>query len=271
MTVINNILHYYRDYGIFRLLSVISVKILRRDIITPLIFPVWYFMKRFDQGWIKYQGVKIDLSDKILSKRMKYEFMLGYEIDEMRLLNSHLKESDHLIELGAGLGFVSCFANMNVDIEEDHIVVEANPELIPIIRKHETKNKCSYEIIQKAYSANSGAVEFNVHSNFFSSGIEQRKQKYDKHLTVESISINEICENNNIDTFDLVLDIEGQEHFLFKDELDILKTKCKTIIVEFHDIDCQPTEDTIKLINKNGFDIIESKNDVVVFTNQLFT
>lgn len=57
-----------------------------------------------------------------------------YEYLEIQLAMEHIQPDDIVLELGAGIGAVSCMLMKNNPVAK-HICIEANPGLAPLINK----------------------------------------------------------------------------------------------------------------------------------------
>ena len=269
MGLLNRAIEHYKVYGFYNLLGAASTKLFNRDIITPVLFPVWYGTNTFLSPWFEYNGVTVNLEHEAISTAVKREFMLGYETAELRLIERNLKKSANVVELGGGLGITSCFIDGNVDVEGKHFSVEANPELKPVLEAHKARNKATFEIIQKAYSPTDGSVTFHLHDDVYSSGTQSRKSEYDDSVTVSTIDLRTICGEYSLDEFDLIADIEGEEHSLFSEELDLIKRRCRLLIVELHDVEDATVADGRKQLLENDFELIDQTSNVFVFRNTL--
>lgn len=84
---------------------------------------------------IETQGVKVPVVAEVISDRMVQVMEKGrYEAGEVKLLRKILRPNDTVLELGAGVGVVSCVAAF-VTTPDRVTVVEANPYLVPVIRE----------------------------------------------------------------------------------------------------------------------------------------
>lgn len=154
----------------------------------------------------------------------------GWEQCERDRINRFLPDMD-VIEVGAGLGFISCFTNKKL-IDRQHIVLEANPLLIPILEHHKEINNSTFTILNKAYSCSEESVNFTVksaHENIV--GIAHAKV-----FNVPAISLSAILDEYNISEYSLVMDIEGAEIHLLEEPRSL--DKCKMIIIEIHPSSC---------------------------------
>ena len=75
-----------------------------------------------------------------------------YEEPERDALKEFLDPDLPVIELGACLGVISCLTNRRLRQPEKHVVVEANPTLVPMIEQNRERNGCRFRIVNAAVS-----------------------------------------------------------------------------------------------------------------------
>lgn len=154
----------------------------------------------------------------------------GWEQCERARIDKFLPDMD-VIEMGAGLGFISCITNRKL-VNRQHIVIEANPLLIPILEHHMEINNITFTILNKAYNCSKKSVDFwviSAHENIV--GIAHAKA-----FNVPAISLSEILDEYNINEYSLIMDIEGAEIHLIEEPRSL--DKCKMIIIEIHPGSC---------------------------------
>src|SRR6476620_7340833 len=72
-------------------------------------------------------GLTYSVESPNITRGHKSTLLFGlHEMEERRLIKSWLPANLPLIELGGGLGVVSCLANKTIIRPEQHVVVEAN-------------------------------------------------------------------------------------------------------------------------------------------------
>src|SRR5579863_4607697 len=82
-------------------------------------------------------GLTISMDNPLLPARFKGTILLGwYENDERGMIQRNLPNDEPVIELGASIGVVACAANRRLLSPDQHVVVEASPELIPTLKKN---------------------------------------------------------------------------------------------------------------------------------------
>jgi FkbM family methyltransferase len=164
-----------------------------------------------------------------ISFRSRFFYDL-HEIEERKLINKLIFPKDRVIELGACLGVVSCITNKILDKDNPtHVVVEANPELIPYIYENRYLNRCNFAI-ELCAIAEGRELDFYVDEQIVSGSAHRETQK---KRSVPARTISEL-ETKYGEFNVLILDIQGGE-------LDLLLFEEKTldhlrlIIVEMHE------------------------------------
>lgn len=96
-------------------------------------------------------GLTFTLDNPRISTRMKSHFFRGdYEDGERRMLARFLDPGLPTIEIGACIGIVSCTTNRRLENPERHVVIEANPYLIPTLEANRDRNGCRFTIVNRA-------------------------------------------------------------------------------------------------------------------------
>src|ERR1700722_6435882 len=95
----------------------------------------------------KVDGCRFKIPVHLTDRNYRSAFVFGeYEAGERKLIRQFLRGDDRVIELGGGIGVLSCLVNSPLTARTQHLVVEANPELIPILRRHRELNRAGFEI-----------------------------------------------------------------------------------------------------------------------------
>ena len=175
----------------------------------------------------------------------------------IELIDEYLPKDVAVIEVGGGIGIVSCYIDKHIDKSVVEIVLEANKKILPRLEKHREENGAYFDIISKAYEPNGRRTTLYTGNQFWStSTVKDQNRKMTK---VDGISISGIVTKFNIKQFSLVTNCEGAEFELIHNEIDVLRDKCNTMIIGFHNVDEFDIGDTVKYITKNGFRYIEKK------------
>lgn len=160
-------------------------------------------------------GVTLKTDGTVLSPAMVRALYRGhYERAEQELLDATLTPHDRVLELGAGVGFISTFAAQRVKAK-NVTVVEANPELIPLIEANHELNGFDIEIHNCVLGHEMGETTFYVAENFWASSLEDAPGR--KPVSVPVRPLDAMLRDHSI-TY-LVCDIEGGEASLFNADL----------------------------------------------------
>ncbi|QFT01066.1 hypothetical protein FIV06_26795 [Labrenzia sp. THAF191b] len=209
-------------------------------------------MLKKKEKYLTCRGVKFLNDEVILSERVRESITAGrYEGNEANEVEKLIKNGDRILELGAGLGFISTIAARH-PLVESVLSFEADPRLIGYIKKvHELNNVEKAEIRNAVLTVDPSLDElpFFVREHFWGSSLSENQGEYIEKHQVKAISINKIVEEFR-PTF-IVCDIEGGE-------LDLLPNMnlfgVTRVLVEIHS----------RVIGRKGvkqlFDAMSSKN-----------
>lgn len=129
-------------------------------------------------------------------------------------------------------------------------MVEANPEMIPVIRKNFLLNEMSSPlIIQAAVAEKDGELSFGINRNFWSSSTIRRAGE--RRVTVPAKSIPTLIASMEQRPTALIMDIEGGEARIPLDHL-LLFDK---IVMETHRklVGNEPIDRILRQLAGNGF------------------
>lgn len=184
-----------------------------------------YFIKVFVQN-----GIKIYVPLELTDYKFRGRFILGtYEQEEATYLTRFLKTGDCILELGACLGYVSCLANIILEDEQKHVVLEANPALIPYIARNRDENGCGFHV-EHAIVSTSETNTFYIH-DLIVGGSQKRKTA--NKIEVNGKSIPQLEEKYGLSFNVLIMDIEGGELEFLRNHKDELKG-IERIFMEIH-------------------------------------
>lgn len=208
---------------------------------------------------VPLHGVVLDLNSNIISEEIKARIITGgYESEERYLAEKYLPSTTPVVELGGSIGYISCYLANFIIPDERLVVVEADEELVPILRHHRDINQCHFDIINSAYHPKKESVRFSA-GEFVTGG----QITNDGAHQIKAISLEDVLSDFKTEEFNLVCDIEGAELELMKKEIDILKQRCKIIILEHHN---NHTEIN-RILGSNGFHEKKNISNVSVYEN----
>lgn len=168
-----------------------------------------------------------------------------YEEYEAKELDGLIQPGEVILEIGAGCGFISTYCAKNQHTERVHCV-EANPQLIEVIRLTHRINGVEVAVHHEILGREDGETDFYVHEDFWASGTHDF---LGRPVRVPVTSFQKRLDE--VRPTMLVVDIEGGEEVLFED-VDL--TGVKKILLELH----QPT------IGRHGikrvFDLLSARD-----------
>lgn len=223
-------------------------------------------------GYVVHGEFKLKLAydENVLSEQVIETIERGgYERFEGRRSREFVVAGDRVIELGAGLGFLSALIMSTTDVA-DFQLVEADPRLASVIRRTHALNNvngpstihscvatCDAELID------AGEVDFHVGAKFCASSIMgARKRK--NTVKVPVVSLPDLISEHDSNV--LLLDIEGAETGIFN---GTPLGSIERIIMEIHPhrIGDQAVRDIFRHLDALGFvyDMTASAGGVVGF------
>lgn len=83
---------------------------------------------------VMIDGCVFSLDSSSISACVKSRFALNqYEGAERYMIRHYLDTKLPVVELGGGIGVVSCIVNKLLNDPHQHVVAEANPDLLPLL------------------------------------------------------------------------------------------------------------------------------------------
>jgi len=186
-----------------------------------------------------------------------------YEVAERRAVARYLRRELAAVELGGSMGVVACVTNRLLNNPAAHVVVEANPLVIPQLELNRTLNRCEFEIVNRAIAYEVDSVTFRPSSNICGSSITKPGDQ--PPVTVATAQLGNLVRERGFGRFNLICDIEGLEYDLVCHDSEVLKN-ADTIILETHarfigDDKCALMMNKLKGL---GFTIVKEIGFVVV-------
>lgn len=180
---------------------------------------------------VRIDGALVDVSDPLIPTKDKAPLLKRtYERPE-RLLLQALPTQYPVIELGASIGVLACIVNRQLADPTRHIVVEANPELIPILERNRTLNNARFQIENVALAYNASEITFYLADKLVASSLHQNTGR---PITVPAKTLSQLVEASGFERFSLVCDIEGAELDMVKHDLEVLRARVPYLLLEQH-------------------------------------
>lgn len=260
MTVLRDAKRRYEE-GIWSVLFFVLQRLFGPETFSQFIE---YWFARHD-GLFRSHGVLLDLSAGHVPSTTKARVLLRiYEMEERWFVERYIDERSDVVELGAGVGFISCYARSRLADESTYVAVEPVADVIPIIERNRELNGLEFSIVERAYSSDDGPIAITVPDRFTASG---RYRTDGNERTVETTDLESLVERFDLHRFDLIADIEGAELELLGTELDILESRCRTMVIELHDVRDGAIETARAILDRSCFEYEAGLNDVLVYRN----
>lgn len=153
-----------------------------------------------------------------------------YEDKETKAVLKIVKRGDRVVELGAGMGYMSSIVSKNCDPAEVH-AFEANPALIPCIKRVHSENGIDCVTLHHALlGPEAGEADFYVRKNFLASSmLPDPKDDVVSQHKVPVLPAKQTISDLKPDV--LICDIEGAEEMVLP-LLDL--SGLRAAVVELH-------------------------------------
>jgi FkbM family methyltransferase len=213
---------------------------------------------------IDLNGIKIKTDFPCISEYMKSRLNEGrYEIAETKLIPEMLRNGDSVLEIGGGIGYLSSLVSRTGNCS-DLVVIEANPDLIPVIHENHLLNGVSAQVFHGVPKSNDSHADcdFYMSEDFWESSTVSSGGESIKSIKVPCIDIQKVIIQKKI-TF-LICDIEGDEQHLFS-WLNL--SGIRAVVVEVHPekIGKEGVEKVKKMIVQQGFVLSNSWGQKLFF------
>lgn len=178
-----------------------------------------------------------------------------YEKPEREFCRNLIRCDDRICELGGCLGVVSMVINRRLGTPNLHLVVEANPNLIPLIERNRSRNGGQFTLLHAA-AGNGDALEMDLGSGLLtSSGLADARDR----TAVQGVTLDELWHLHGPFNV-LVMDIEGAEKMVLQECFDSWKS-CRLIIVEWHPslISQESVDEACERLQRHGFQRVDRR------------
>ena len=182
---------------------------------------------------IEHFGIRLTIDPDFMSEKLMEVIRAGrYETPEARKIGQITQPGDRVLEIGAGIGFMSALMLKNPHVER-LVSYEANPLLIDKIEKTIADNDLAtdnFELRNGVLTSGeaTGTIDFHVHQDFWASSLRKTT------ATIRSVPVPLDNFNEVIRTLRptlIVCDIEGGERALFSGA-DL--TGVRSVYIELH-------------------------------------
>lgn len=182
---------------------------------------------------VRMDGLVYSVATPQITRGHKSTLAFGlHEMEERELIRKWLPSDLPVIEFGGGLGVVSCLTNRKLSRPDRHVVLEANPAMIPVLEKNRAINGCKFHIINNAIAYGADYIDLNIDSEFV--GSTAKAVSFGKTARVRTTNIKALMDQFEFDRAGIVCDIEGAEADVIDRELGPLGDRIAYIMAEMH-------------------------------------
>ncbi|MBL8473235.1 MAG: FkbM family methyltransferase [Rhodocyclaceae bacterium] len=158
-------------------------------------------------------GVLLPVKHPLISPGIGKEICLGdYERKEAEIVTQRLEAGDVVMEIGAGIGFLSAYCAKRIGGERV-FAYEANPALMEVIRDTYAVNGVTPSLRNVMLAEGAGTARFFVEEEFWASTTVREATRNAREIEVEQVDLNR--EIARVQPTFLIVDIEGGEADLF--------------------------------------------------------
>ena len=211
-------------------------------------------------------GVLIPDAPHIITPAIRHAMVAGrFEAEEAAELPRILRDGDVVLEIGAGIGFISTLLDRD-DRVRRVIAVEANPRLMPYMADLHARNGVSKVHRKNAVLSNGSdaAMTFYLRRDFWMGSLAPEPNAYEDTVEVPTENLDRVIRDNAVTL--IVCDVEGAEAHLFHDA-DL--TGVDRVYLELHDhvTGLAGVKSLVDALSSRGFtlDPRHSINSVVLF------
>jgi len=206
-----------------------------RDGLTGVLSDMGYYLSA---SWHIFRNRPVESRNVVvpdprrLSTTRTAEILSGrYEQQEASLVERYVPDGSDVLELGGGIGFITAVIEQTTDDLGTHVVLEVNPDLLPMLRQAKKINELQAIIDSVAYSSGGDTVAFKSGNTFTQSSIAGLDTDGE---TIPAKSLESLIEEYDLDEFALIADIEGAEAGLLDEEFETMVSHCPVVILELH-------------------------------------
>src|SRR6185503_9081601 len=138
--------------------------------------------------------IGLDSPAILTSHKSRLYFDFVYEAPEREALERFLNPELPVVEFGASIGVIACLTNKKLNDPQRHVVVEANPDLLGLLKENRDRNGCGFLILHRAIAYGKDRITFHQNKDFLCSSVQLSSGK---SVAVPTASFQEV-----VDTLD---------------------------------------------------------------------
>ncbi len=219
---------------------------------------------------VRLDGCRIGLDSSYSSDLQNLLLTGSFEKPEREAIRRFLDRSLPVVELGACIGVVACTTNRRLDHRGRHVVVEANPALLPLLTANRDRNQSGFVVLNRAVGYGTDFVEMHLNdANPLASSAHSGSSRI---VRVPSITLQDIQREFEFEQFTLICDIEGSEFEMAQYEAEVLSKSVPLIIMEIHERlrGKGPTVALLARLEEAGFETLNCEWETYVMRNRRF-
>ena len=214
---------------------------------------------------VRLDGCKFDAGD---NENLRELLLSGvHEQPERLALTRFLDARLPAVEFGGCIGVVSCLTNARLADPRQHVVVEANPDLLGLLEANRDRNGCRFQVLHRAVAYGGGEVTFHVAENVLASSVQAPAPRT---VTVPSVTLEGILDEHGFERCTLICDIEGGEVGLVENEAEVLRDRVTVFIAEVHEqlLGGEVIGRMLAALEGVGFEQVFKQEETYVFRNR---
>lgn len=158
-------------------------------------------------------GVMLPMRHELITADIAKEIYFGdYERKEAEIVSQRLEDEDVVMEIGAGIGFLSAYCAKRVGSDRV-FAYDANPALMDLIALTHAANRVNPQVRNAMLGRGAGRARFFVEREFWASTKVKEGTRDAREIEVEQLDLN--AEIERIRPTFLIVDIEGGEAEFF--------------------------------------------------------
>lgn len=224
---------------------------------------------------VKVKGNIISVDARYVDSPVIMELLFypnNYEKELFEAVDTFLPKDNPVLEVGAGTGALSAYINKHLALKTEHLALESNPYLIPLLLKTKARNQLGTGFLNAAVAYGDDAVPIRVSKNLLENNISYDRTS--QTIDVPAYTVEELITTSDfIDKQNVTVVVGANEVGLeiFANEPNIAE-HVKTFIIGTWNISNDDKETLLKKAHNSGYvAILSSKTGedglkVFVFT-----
>lgn len=248
------------------------------------VFDVW--RETLDDSWwmgklvelrgneVTIDGLRFSVDSPEIGTAVKTRFLFGrYEEPERDAMRRFLDPALPVVELGGSVGVVACLTNRRLADPSRHVVVEANPGLIPLLERNRDRHGRAFTVLNRALAYGADEVSFFLSPYFLGSRTRPHHKAHlraaEREIRVPATTLAAVLDAHGFDRCTLVCDIEGSERELIANEGETLRQRVATFMLETHEyfLGADAVRDMVARVEALGFRRLYERDGTMAFAN----